>query len=294
MVEIKGSRHVTALAFRKDKPKSYLCTTNTGLAYLSEETGGLQDLPNGFGQIIPADQAEKMRFNDAYCDSKGHFYFHSMSRDESQPKGKLYMYTSDMKSVSDLKVLEEDFAIGNGPVVDEERKRLYFNTTPNGIGCTYIRSFTREHVLTPSFEDVYDWDPETGLIRDKREFFNNNKRRPSSLFDPLTTAVGPGFPDGHTLDSAGNVYQAVFARGLIERFTPEGINDLTIKLPARFPTCPIFGGKDLKQLYITTASEALQPGEKELAGDLGGCILKVDLSEFMPQAEGLVKPLFNA
>lgn len=140
LVEIKGSRHVTALAFRKDHAKSYLCTTNTGLAYLSEKTGELEDLPNGFAQIIPEDKKDKMRFNDAFCDSKGHFYFHSMSRDESQRTGKLYMYSSDMKSVADLKVLEEDFAIGNGPVIDEERKRFYFNSTPDGVGCKSVNS----------------------------------------------------------------------------------------------------------------------------------------------------------
>lgn len=141
--------------------------------------------------------------------------------------------------------------------------------------------------------DVYDYDSETSLISNRREFFNNNKRRPSSLFDPLSTVVGPGFPDGHALDSAGNIYQAVFGRGLIERFTPEGVNDLSINLGARFPTCPAFGCKNMKQLYITTASEPLQPGEKELGGDLGGCILKVDLSEHIPNA-GTIKPYFNA
>lgn len=96
------------------------------------------------------------------------------------------------------------------------------------------------------------------------------------------------------MDSAGNIYQAVFGRGLIERFTPEGVNDLTIKLGARCPTCPVFAGKDLKQLYITTASKPLYPGEKELIGDLGGCILKVDLSDHMQAVDGTIKPCFNA
>lgn len=146
MVEIKGSRHVTALAFRRDKPDSYLCTTNTGLAYLSAETGQVEDLPGGLGQIIPNDQKEKMRFNDAFCDSKGRFYFHSMSRDESDPKGKLYMYSPDMSAVSDLKILEDGFAIGNGPVIDEQRNRFYFNSTPSGIGCTRP-SFRAERCL---------------------------------------------------------------------------------------------------------------------------------------------------
>lgn len=104
--------------------------------------------------------------------------------------------------------------------------------------------------------------------------------------------LGPGGPDGHTLDSAGNVYQTVFGRGCIERFTPEGIHDLTIKLPARCPTCPTFGGPDMKTLYITTASAPLLPGEVALANDQGGNILQADLSDFMPTAEGRLKPLF--
>lgn len=132
---VQGSRYVTALAFRKDYPGSYLCTTNTGLAYLSEESGQLTHLPNGLGQIIAEDDKDKMRFNDAATDSKGRFYFHSMSRDEGKKAGKLYMFEKGMKGVEDLKVLETGFAIGNGPVIDEERKRFYFNFTEQGIGC---------------------------------------------------------------------------------------------------------------------------------------------------------------
>lgn len=111
-IPVKGSRYVTALAFRKDHPGSYLCTTHTGLAYLSEETGEVDHLPGGLGQIVAEDDKDKFRFNDACTDSKGRFYFHTMSLDEDKKDGKLYMYENSMKSVGDLKVLETGFAIG--------------------------------------------------------------------------------------------------------------------------------------------------------------------------------------
>ena len=135
MVEIKGSRYVTSLCFRKGVPGSYLCTTNTGLAYLSETTGALEHLPNELGQIISEADKDKFRFNDGACDKKGRFYFHSMSRDDGAKTGKLYMFEKGMKKSADLRVLEQGFAIGNGPVIDEQRKRMYFNFTESGIGC---------------------------------------------------------------------------------------------------------------------------------------------------------------
>ena len=128
---------------------------------------------------------------------------------------------------------------------------------------------------------MYDHDSATGLISNRRENFNNFTRRPASLTDPLSTVLGPGNPDGMTQDTACNLYQAVFSRSCIERFTPQGVHDLTIHLGARCPTKPIFAGKDRKQLFVTTASEALQPGEAELIGDQGGHLLCIDLSEVL-------------
>lgn len=138
MVEIQGSRYVTALAFRKGVPRSYICTTHSGLAYLSEDTGKVEHLQVGLGEIISKEEQEYQRHNDGYCDSKGHFYFHSMSKDDGKKHGKFYMYDKSMKNKSDLKLLDDNFAIGNGPVIDEDRKKCYFNVTSESIGCQSI------------------------------------------------------------------------------------------------------------------------------------------------------------
>lgn len=141
---------------------------------------------------------------------------------------------------------------------------------------------------------VYDFDPTTATLSNKRVSFDNNTRRPKSLTDPVTTLVGPGFPDGMTMDTRGRLYVATFARSCIERFLPDGTPDLVINLPARCPTCPVWGGKDLTQLYVTTASKALNPGEKELLGDQGGDILRIDMTELLDGARGILKHEFVA
>jgi sugar lactone lactonase YvrE len=137
-IEVQGSRHVTALAFRRGVPGSYLCTTHTGLAYLDEATGALTPLPNRLGEIVADADKDKFRFNDGVCDSRGRWYFHSMSRDQAKPEATLYMYEHGMHGKADLKVLETGFAIGNGPVIDEERGKLYFNFTEQALGCAYL------------------------------------------------------------------------------------------------------------------------------------------------------------
>lgn len=125
---------MTALAFRRDHPGSYICTTHSGLAYLDEATGQIEDLP-GFSSIIADSDKDAFRFNDAVCDARGRWYFHSMSKDQDKKTAKLYMYEHGMQSSSDLKILEDGFAIGNGPVIDEERGKFYFNFTDQAIGC---------------------------------------------------------------------------------------------------------------------------------------------------------------
>jgi sugar lactone lactonase YvrE len=56
----------------------------------------------------------------------------------------------------------------------------------------------------------------------------------------------------------------------------------------------VFGGENLDQLYVTTASEALMTGEQALLGDQGGSVFRIDLSEVLGgSSKGIVKPEFD-
>jgi len=62
-----------------------------------------------------------------------------------------------------------------------------------------------------------------------------------------------GTPDGLTVDSEGGVWVAVVNEGMVARFTPDGMPDRQIKVPATFVTSLCFAGADRDELIVVTA-----------------------------------------
>ncbi|MFG2005564.1 SMP-30/gluconolactonase/LRE family protein [Spirillospora sp. NPDC048911] len=85
------------------------------------------------------------------------------------------------------------------------------------------------------------------------------------VFHPF--AEVPGLPDGLTVDADGCVWVAVWSGGRVLRYTPEGNLDRTVELPARQTTACAFGGPDLRDLYVTTATTGA-PEDDTHAGSL--------------------------
>jgi len=105
--------------------------------------------------------------------------------------------------------------------------------------------------------DVFDTDPETGVLGARRRF----------------VTVG-GVPDGLTLDAEGALWVAVWDAAELRRYTPEGQLDTVVSLPVSQVTSAAFGGPGLGTLYITTARENLTPAgrrEQPHAGDIFAC-----------------------
>ena len=95
----------------------------------------------------------------------------------------------------------------------------------------------------------YVFDRATGEIRDGRVF--------------LAKGVVPGKPDGATVDADGYLWNARFGGGCVVRVAPDGRLDRVIELPTANVTSVAFGGSDLRTLYITTATQRLDPAELE-------------------------------
>lgn len=55
--------------------------------------------------------------------------------------------------------------------------------------------------------------------------------------------------------SDGNLWVALYETSSIMVFNPEGKPLRQINLPAKYPTCPTWGGKNNDILYITTAQD---------------------------------------
>ena len=74
--------------------------------------------------------------------------------------------------------------------------------------------------------------------------------------------VGDGeHPDGLCVDSAGNVWVALYGAGRVRCYSPAGQVLAEVTLPARLVTACTFGGEDLRDLYVTTSREQLEDPE---------------------------------
>ena len=62
-----------------------------------------------------------------------------------------------------------------------------------------------------------------------------------------------GEPDGAAVDAQGGVWTALWGAGCVVRLDPLGQETLRLPLPARQPTCPVFGGAALDRLFVTSA-----------------------------------------
>jgi sugar lactone lactonase YvrE len=126
--------------------------------------------------------------------------------------------------------------------------------SPSGERMYFVDSTTQRI-------DVFDFDAATGDIADRRTL---------AEIDPRD-----GLPDGMTVDAEGGVWVCLFGGAAIRRYGPDGRLDAAIALPATNPTSAVFGGADLRTLYITTARHRLSP--RQLTAELlAGAVLALE------------------
>jgi sugar lactone lactonase YvrE len=118
----------------------------------------------------------------------------------------------------------------------------------------------------------YDFDLESGEIRNRRVFVDYADRQ--------------GRPDGLTVDADGFVWVAEVTASRVARYDPDGSVDRVVTLPLSRPTSVIFGGADLRTLYITSMRAGLETHELD-AEPLAGAVLSIETD-----TRGRPEPLF--
>jgi sugar lactone lactonase YvrE len=179
-----------------------------------------------------------LRFNDAACDPRGRVWVGSMHIGCTLAAGTLYRL--DPGGV--LTGVIAGVTISNGLGWSPSGSRMYYVDTP-----------TRRI-------DVLDYDIETGAVSGRR------------MFADLTGADGR--PDGLTVDAEGCVWVALPRGGALHRYGPDGRLDTVLPLPVSRPTSCTFGGPDLADLYVTTASAPLT-GAERASQPLAGRLLRL-------------------
>ena len=225
---------VTATSI-KSQNELILATTN-GLKLFNTSTKKFESVVN-----IENDQI-LTRSNDGASDALGRFWFGTMQNNfdkngdgipVKENIGKLYKVDTDKK----ISVIEEGLGIPNTFVWSPDNKNFYFTHTLNGT------------ILNYSFE------LESGELSNKKNF---------ATFDR-------GHPDGSTIDTDGCVWNCRWGGSCIVRFTPSGKVDQIIEMPVQNITNCVFGGKDMKTLFITTASN-------EDKNNLDGSLFSINLN----------------
>lgn len=169
-----------------------------------------------------------VRMNEGGCDPSGQLYLGSMAYNSRTGAGSLYRIFDD----TTVETVEDAVTISNG-----------IDWSPDGSSCYYVDSATQRI-------DQYDWTP-TGL---------SNRR-------PLVDIAGPGMPDGLTVDADGQIWVAIFGGGQVHCYSPTGVLQHIIEVPAAQVTAVTFAGSDLDEVIITTSSHGLDDAE-DAAGAL--------------------------
>ena len=175
-----------------------------------------------------------IRTNDAKCDSTGRMWVGTMAFDFTP--GVAALFTLDSKGLEQVVPV---LTIANGLGWSRDQKSMYFIDSPTGR------------------VDIFDCDLESGELKN---------RRPLITFD-----AAAGIPDGLTTDEDGGIWVAFFGGGEVRRYDPSGELTHVVTLPVKQVTSCCFGGKDMSELFITTARYAMNSeslAKEPLAGSL--------------------------
>jgi sugar lactone lactonase YvrE len=167
------------------------------------------------------------RFNEGKCDPAGRFWAGTMGLNAENGVGNLYCLDTDLSVTRKLKGV----SISNGIAWSLDNNKMYYIDTPTG--------------------EVWEFNYEikTGDISNKKVV--------------VTIPEEEGMPDGMTIDSEGMIWVAQWGGWKVSRWNPKTGERLSeVKLPAAQVTACAFGGKNLDELYITTARTGLK--EKDI------------------------------
>jgi sugar lactone lactonase YvrE len=147
-------------------------------------------------------------------------------------------------------ILDEGIHIANGLGFSPDCQILYF--TDSAARCIY----------------AYDYDVERGSARNRRVV--------------IKVPENEGLPDGMTVDAEGFIWSAQWYGSGVVRYDPEGRVERRIAVLAKQTSSVAFGGEDLTDIFITSASRSyptpLMPhGYNPSSGYCGGRLYHMNL-----------------
>ena len=164
------------------------------------------------------------RINDGKTDPAGNLWFGTMDNLERKiEKGSLYKLDKNFKLIR----VDKNYRITNGPA--------------------FIDQYNFYHTDSPK-KTIY-----------KIKINKNNKIVSKKIFKKLSPEEGS--PDGMTLDNNKNLWVAHFNGACISVFNQKAKLIHRIQFPAKNITNCAFGGKNIKELYVSTATKGMSKAD---------------------------------
>ncbi len=242
-------------SFKPEMPVRGLCRRSSdGWLMITDAGLAFWDRSSNMCEFIvdPYIEQPDLQFNDGAIDRQGRLLvgsYNSVRLDA--PDGSLYRLDTDRT----LHKLDKNLVLSNGISLSPDGKTIY-------VSEMFANKIT-----------AYDYDIESGTADNRRVF--------------ATIPQDAGKPDGLTTDSQGFVWVAHWGGWRVTRYDPAGKPEREIQVPAELVTCIGFGGKNLDELYITTAwynLSAQQRKDQPLAGDL---------FRVQTDIKGITEPVFS-
>lgn len=211
------------------------------------------DKNNSYKPLVgpPDPENPDICFNDCAVDRQGRLLVGTVNmNDVFSPDGALYRVDPDLT----IQKLDVGYATANGIGISPDGKRVYVTDM-------------RHHRII-----VLDYDIQEGKVSNRRIF--------------ATVPEENGMPDGLIVDAEGYVWSGHWAGWTLTRYDPDGQIERQIKFPVQHVISFAFGGENLDELYVTTASWGFSDEEKKeqpLAGDL---------FLLQPNVQGMIEPEF--
>ncbi len=199
----------------------------------------------------PIAHEPNMRFNDGKIDPAGRFFAGTMHEtDTSLQAGFLYRLDADRS----VHVAESGVRCPNGMGWSLDHKTMYFTDSP-------LRTIY-----------AYDYDIATGAIANRRTF--------------VTVPTNNGVPDGMTVDREGFIWSCHWDGWKITRYDAAGKVERVVPMPVARPTSCAFGGRNLDEMYVTSAGKNVSAADRPKQPFAG------DLLRFHPGVKGQEEPQF--
>ena len=164
---------------------------------------------------------EQLQFNDVNAAPGGRVFAGTYFEDKP---GKLYRFDPD----GTVEVVAEGIGCSNGMGFSPDLGTMYY--TDSAARIIY----------------AYDYDQASGRIGNQRKL--------------IQISSADGVPDGMTVDAEGFIWSANWFGGCIIRFDPDGVEERRIQTPALQTSSVMFGGRNLDELYFTTAAVKVEQG----------------------------------